>query len=194
VFSQAESPSAPLSCYAQSFENGIWHATWAGEAEFSAAPGWLWLLGAGDAEGLKASHRKQRFANALKLLDGRHVGECPLWLRWSHPSENVSDLLASWHRYSVWWRRVRPGAIDLVGAVDRGANGEQVWHIHGYGFGDSLQLAQHASAWGRSGGYPFVKARRLPGGSQGPKDYLLRKTRGYISAKQGARRLRLVVA
>lgn len=181
-----------MSCYAQSFEKGLWEATWGGEPDWAAAPGWLWLLGAADLEGLKAWKRKGRMGAALDALDARHPGEAPLWLRWSHPSEKAEDLLATWHRYSAWWR-ARGIEIDMVAAVDRGSHGAQVWHIHGYGHGPDLQLGLHAAAWGRAGGYPFVKAERLQRGSQRARGYLLRKVRGYISAKQGARRLRLIV-
>jgi hypothetical protein len=129
---------------------------------------------------------------ALDLLDGRHQGEKPLWLRWSHPG-TLDEMLEAWHRYSNWWRRAGP-AVDLLGVIDRGSGGQQVWHIHAYGYGPGIDLAEHAARWGRAGGYPFVKVERVQvAGADDVRRYLLRRLRGYLTAKQGARRLSLHV-
>lgn len=200
-----------LSCYAPSFARR-------GEPELRSrysvhgellgfyAPGWLWLPGAADCEGIKAWHRQKRLRRVLEALDGRHRGEAPLWLRWSHPGDVVA-LVASWRTYRNWWRRYG-GSIDLVGVVDRSPRND-VSHIHGYAYGERLELVRHAEAWGRAGGYPFVYARSFriraaqPFGvgvpsADGPgaeaRSYLVRKLRGYITAKQGSRYLRLRVA
>lgn len=197
--------TAHLSCYAQSFENGDGLRTylWDGEPEWSERDGWSWLRYAADLEGLKAWKRKKRLRQAIDELLARHPGEPALWLRWSHPSENVSDVLRSWHRYCMWWRR-KGAVVDLVAVVDRGPTGDRVWHIHAIGFGARLQLGAHAAAAGRAGFFPFVHARSIGGvGSDPPRSadqlareigYMLRKVKGYISAKEGARRLSLRVS
>jgi hypothetical protein len=153
--------------------------------------GWLWLIGAAEQEGLRAWHRKRRMRVALELLDGRHPNEKPLWLRWSHSGATVEELLESWHRYSVWWRRSGP-AIDLLGVTDRGSQGERIWHIHGYGYGPGIDIAEHAERWGRAGGFPFVKVERAATTAELHK-YVLAKLRGYLDRKTGCRRLSLKV-
>jgi hypothetical protein len=154
--------------------------------------GWSWLLKAAENEGLHAWHRQKRLKRALSELDSRHPGEIPLWLRWSHPG-TLEEMLRSWSTYRRWWRR-QGAPIDLVGVVDRGLGEGRVWHIHGYGYGQRLDLPEHAEAWGRAGGYPFVRAREFRRGTEEARGYLVRRLRGYITRKEGSRYLRLRVA
>jgi len=199
---QAELLDGALSCYAPSFaSHGYTRHSGHGEVLGWYAAGWLWLPLMADKSGIQAWHRQQKLRHALDELDGRHGGESPLWLRWSHPGD-VGALLASWSVYRRWWHR-SGGAIDLVGVVDLTLKGQP--HVHGYGYGERLNLEEHAEAWGRAGGYPFVYARAYRPGRGAPgagggspigaeaRSYLVRKLRGYITAKQGSRRLRLRV-